>query len=410
MSHDNTSTQSGLDVSGDGLRTYFLSAEMDGAADMVVLMSSHHSLQENLTRIIPAAVARGFLPSSCATEAIELSVADRVLSLESSLHDQGVRPNELLLLRVLESTSRLEIRMYPDSCEAVDRSVYVDNRQPLGKELDGFVESVGTEYRFHGRKMRKYRLVTDSGKLDLSRSLASQCDQKAVKVDLRPKVWFEWPPGLYYPTGPYTTYSIFGAILLVVALILWAPWQPKPITSFAFSLACSESSKILCNNGAPEADSVFSARLDTGQYSFRIFPRDYPMFDTVIRLSSSDIAGDTVRTRLIVLDQMFRERAPVELRVSGYIDGVEPPRFLDSNVFILVNRFAYRVSSTGPVLRRHLPEGQYEVKYDLPDRLYRGVFLNQRKSEQAAFHFNHVTDTTDTGKHVSLAFRYAKSN
>jgi hypothetical protein len=342
-----------------GTKKYILRFGAESKKDMLVKFRGDETLRENLARVIPSAIHQGVLPESCSVDFVEVDHKDRTL------------------------------RVKPDKSSPIVESVTVGPNNILKDALKDFMGELRHKHKFYGRRFKKYNLMLGERKLDLDRSLKAQDVRKDIEVVFKPRILFEWPPGLFWPPGPYTTYVMGGVVVaLVVAFILIWSWARKEEfrVTLKSAVECkfySEDDRLIGENESPVQ------RLSVGTYVFRIFPKDYPMYEDTLVLKPA--------WREEVVHQVdpqaeFRGIPERSTRIRGQYSN-QPGVSLPPGIDVLVNRYHYPTDTHHFAdIDIRLPLGIYEIEYDLEKQDCREINLSGKIIRPQDF----VIDLTDS--------------
>jgi len=363
---------------------------------------SSDTLRENLERIIPKLKLLGILGENVSTDDVEVHYNGKPLNLDLPFSEQNVKADAVLELLDLSSRVRMAIRYEADrgtrklfSKHArgplVLESVAVNPTVPLKEALKDSVDKLRSKRRFYGRKLWKYNLIHNKVKLDKNRSLRDQGIGHDVEVFLRPRILFEWPPGLLWPPKPYTTYLLSIIFFVVVGIVVY--YWTRRVEDFYVILRCKQECKIL-KKGEVSLASEFADTLHVGKHDFTIFPKDYPIFDTTITLVP-ERSCDKPKVYELDLNDKFPTSGLVEVSIAGYycddsvgdiLECISASDRLDSNVTLFINHFPRTINNIW-YFSGKLPPGRYEIKHQLNNKL-KGVIFNKQPINERNFIFD----------------------
>lgn len=336
--------------------------------DMLVYFDDSETIQENLFKLIPSAVQRGFLPPECSAENVKLLYDDRPLNLNVSMAEQEVNIDERAILTIqdMSSTVRIKVKYTPDNHAERSDTVYVNPNKIVGDELTKFFDGVTKEYSFYRRKPKKYNLVTESGKVNLNKSLVAQGIESGFDAALAPRLIFRWPPSK-------PVIGVVGAlVVLLLAFVLWSVYdrylrKPPVIERFYVTFHADAEAQLITPDttvvlppGAPQ-----TLTLNPGIHDFEIMPRDYPIFPYRVELYSEGAVTDSV-TRAVNIVAKFTDAAPLPVNITGYQGGEDPENRVKTGLSI--NGHPRELNEFGE-LQITLFRGLYEIKYDLDEEL-----------------------------------------
>jgi hypothetical protein len=371
-----------------GTKKYILRFGVESKKDMLVKFRGDETLRENLARVIPTAIRQGLLPESCSVDYVEVDHKDRTLNLDLPMREQNVNEYEVLTLRDLLCSIKITMRITPDKSSPIVESVTVGPNDILKDALKNFMAELRHKHKFYGRRFKKYKLMLGERKLDLDRSLRAQDVKKDIKVVFKPRIMFEWPPGLFWPPGPYTTYFMCGTVIaLVVAFVLIWSWARKD--EFRVTVKSSVPCKFYYEGAdgdeeyVGESGVVYSQRLPAGKHVFKIFPRTYPMYEDTLELKPA--WHDTVTLAVDPIKE-FKHAAKGLLRVRGRD---HRNTSLRGGVDILVNRHTHNTNPES-FADLDLPVylGTYEVEYDIDRRSCLKILFGKSRIDPLKFIFD----------------------
>ena len=346
--------------------------------DMLVYFDDSETIQENLLRLIPSAVQRGFLPPECSAENVKLLYNDRPLNLNVSMSEQEVNIDERAILTIqdMSSTVRIKVNYKPDNHAGRSDTVYVNPNKILGKELKKFFDGVTKEYKFYRRKPKKYHLVTESGKVNLNKSLAAQGVESGFDATLAPRLILRWPPSK-------PVIGVVGVVVLAaLVFVMWSVYvrylqKPPVIDRFYVTFHSDAEAKLITPDTTVALSTGIPVTLafNPDVYDLEVMPKDYPIFPYRLELYSEGAVRDSV-SRVVNITSRFAGAVPLLVNITAYQGGEDPENRVKTGLSIngyprQLNEFGelpinlLRVVSDDPAQRR----GLYEIKYDLDEQL-----------------------------------------
>ena len=336
---------------------------------MLVYFDDDETLIENLRKIIPSAIQRGFLPKECSADTIKLVHRDRALNLNVTMNEQEARvaEREVLVIHDLSSTVRIKIKYTPDNhAERMD-TVHVNPNRILGDELAKYLAGVAGDYKFYRRKAKKFNLVGEEGrKVNLNKSLVAQGIESGFDASLRPRLIFRWPP-----SRPVIG-AAAGVALVLLVLVIWAIYvnflrRPPVIDMFYVTFTADAEAQLAFadTSVALTPGAGVTLALPPGTHEFEVVPRDYPIFRRTHSFSSEGAESDSMRIPIAIVSR-FAETPKIALVITGYQGGETPDYRIKGGLFI--NRVERQLDPFG-TLRIELYKDLYEIKYDLDDAL-----------------------------------------
>lgn len=400
-----------------GVSTYIVKLSEGDKQEMLVRLRDNETLRANLTRMIPKAIEQGYLSKDCSANHVRIDHQDRVLNLDLPLDEQEVREHDVLVLRNMACEIRMDIRYKPDKSGAVEESVTVDPTAVLREALGDFADKLRGKYRFHGRRLKKYHILHGKKKLNLKKSLRSQDIDRDLDVVFRPRVWFEWPPGLIWPPGPFTTYTIGAVVLLLLVgyAILNAYAGSK---QYMATIVSTRTCKIV----DPPAevlreDEVFAIPLSVGDHTITIYPKRYPIQEKTVTVKKNLIPWRKSVEFSIDPAEAYGDATPIEITFDGRYE--TPPWALGRTPRInrieghelVINRFVYENVDGGPTIQTRLHRGPYEIKYDgIPEEQFVGASKDRDMTQLTIddFIFDFADTIWDGGTSFSLKLYYSE--
>ena len=377
--------------------------------DMLVYFDDDETLMDNLQKIIPSAIQRGFLPPECSPESIKLIHKDQSLNLHVRMKEQSVTVAERAILTIhdLSSTVRIRISYTPDNHAERVESVNVNPNKILKDEMSKFLGTVSKDYTFFRRKPKKYRLVAHDGKkADLNKSLVAQGIETGFDAALEPRLIFRWPP------GKLAIGTAAVLLLAVLGFVLWSVYvnylrRPPVVERFYVTFEVDVEASLLTPDTTvavgPDAPALLA--LDPGLHEFEVMPRDYPITPYNFTLVAEGAVRDSLTNAIRILPR-FPEPPPLAVVITGYQGEPDPDNRLKSGLFI--NGYERELDAFG-TLRINLYRGEYEIRYDLPADLLDVENMRidpkvQRKPSLNRFGFSDLTTNA-----TALTFRYLPS-
>lgn len=390
-----------------GKSTYILKYEGPPLAEMLVVFDNNQTAGANLDTVLPAAIERGFIPHHCRQCRFELEHQKRLLSRDLPLSNQGVRDHETLILRDLSNSVKINVSCFPDNVPGVIETITADPTQELRPQVDAQLLAKLKPYRFYGRRLKKYQLFREKKKLDLKATLRSLDMHSDFTTLMKPRVWFEWPPRLLWPPGPYTTYVIVLSCMVLVALtVYWIMSRPQPETSRMVQVHCLSPCKIYDGQEHLLGVTDYIDRLSAGEHKLAFYHADFPVFDTTIMIDPKTIPPNDTLVLTVDATSRFRNKTKVELRVSGFDSDQGDRVYLSPSPLLLINRFAVN-PDTILSHRLFLPTGIYEIRYDLPNNHVQDIKFNGMKIMRRDFRFDLGESPSENRTHIPLSFWYA---
>lgn len=337
--------------------------------DMLVYFDEDETIIENLSRLIPSAIQRGYLPAECSADSVKLLYNGRQLNLNVTFDKQSFSVPERSIVNIQDrsSTIKLRITYTPDNFGERSDTVFVNPNKILGDELKKFLSGVSKEYRFYRRKAKKFNLVRDGGKIKLNKTLAVQNVESGFDATLAPRLFFRWPPGKL-------AIGTFASVLaLVLAVVIWRVWvilfppAPHLIERFYITLTSDVEATLVSPDTsiAMQPDSAFMVVLKPGTHDYEVFPKLYPIFPFSMTLAA-DAANDSMEFYINVQSR-FAEVAPISLVVTGYRGRESPDNRIEES--LLINGYPQSEDQFGAT-RVTIPRGAYQIKYELDDEFF----------------------------------------
>lgn len=345
--------------------------------DMLVYFDDNETIQENLSRLIPSAVQRGFLPPECSAENVKLLYNDRPLNLNVSMSEQEANIDERAILTIqdMSSTVRIKVNYKPDNHAERSDTVYVNPNKILGGELKKFFDGVTKEYKFYSRKPKKYNLVTQSGKVKLNKSLAAQGIDSGFDATLAPRLILRWPPSK-------PVIAVVGALVVILlAFVLWSVYdrylrRPPVIERFYVTFHADAEAHLI----TPDTTVVLSTGVPItlafkpGVYDLEVMPKDYPIFPYRLELYSEGAVQDSV-PRVVNITSRFAGAVPLLVNITAYQGGEDPENRVKTGLSI--NGYPRQLNDFGELPINLLREVSgdatqrrgYEIKYNLDEGL-----------------------------------------
>jgi hypothetical protein len=336
---------------------------------MLVYFDEDETIIENLARLIPSAIQRGFLPAECSADSVKLLYGGRQLNLNVSFDKQTFSVPERSILNIQDRSSTIKVRIHytPDNFGERSDTVFINPNKILSAELAKFLSGVSKEYKFYRRKAKKFNLIKDRSKVKLNKTLAVQQIESGFDATLAPRLFFRWPPGKL-AIGTFVT-----AFALIAAVVVWRLWlilfpTPPPVIERFYVTINTDIEANLVNPDTSIAmlpDSALMLILEPGRHDFEVFPKQFPIFPFMMTLAA-DAANDSM-TFFINVQSRFADVEPISLIVTGYRgrefagNRIEEP--------LLVNGYPQAADEFGAI-RFSIPRGVYVLKYDLDDDLF----------------------------------------
>ena len=353
-----------------GTTKYILRFGPEGKKDMLIKFRNDETLRENLARIIPNAIRQGLLPESCSADHVEIDYKERTLNLNLPVNEQNLNEYDVLVLRDLSCSVKISMRIKPDKSEPIVQSVTVEPNTVLKEALKDFIGGLSKKHKFYGRRVKRYDLLLGDRKLDLDRTPRSQGIKNDISVTFKPRIRFEWPPGLFWPPGPYTTYlMVIVAVALVVTVILAYRhlWHDEIYVTLKSEWPC----KFYDWDGEYLGEKEAQARLlKVGRpYVFTVYPREFPIYEETVHFKER--SRDDRLTIEVNPESKFKEYGKANVKIQGFKHN-DPGKRLPQGVGVLVNQFPYRTNAFVET-DLQLVQGKYEIQYNLPAEDFREV-------------------------------------
>jgi hypothetical protein len=376
---------------------------------MLVYFDDDETIMENLQKIIPSAIQRGFLPPECSAESVKLIHKDQALNLHVRMKEQPVTVEEraILIIHDLSSTVRIKINYTPDNHAERVETVNVNPNKILKDEMAGFLDTLSKDYTFYRRKPKKFNLVTAEGKkAELNKSLVAQGIETGFDAALEPRLVFRWPPGKL---------TIGAAAVIVLAVLIFVFYsiymnylrRPPVVERFYVTFETDVEARLLTPDTtvAFSPDSPVLLALDPGLHEFEVMPKDYPIVRYPFTLVSEGAVTDSVTKAVRILPR-YPEPPPLAVVITGYQGEPDPDNRLQDGLSI--NGYERELDAFGN-LRTNLYRGEYEIRYDLPVELLDVDNMRidpkvQREPSSFRFGFSELTTPS-----TALTFRFLPS-
>jgi len=336
---------------------------------MLVYFDDEETVIDNLKRIIPSAVSRGFLPAECSADSVKLIYDGRQLNLNVTFKEQSISIPERSILNIQDRSSSVKIRVNykPDNYGERSDTVFVNPTNIVGDELNKFLTGISGEYKFYRRKAKKFNLVKDDKKLNLGKSLVAQNIEMGFDATLAPRLFFRWPP------GGLLIATVSTILVLALAFVAWRMWvvffppEVPVIEKFRVTFTTDAEALLVTPDTSIVlyTDSEQILVLSGGAHEFEVVPRQYPIFPYHFTLVSVGAVSDSV-AKFVDVQSRFSEAEPISLVITGYQGGVTAANRIQGDLFI--NGYPRPVDEFGRV-SISLPRGVYEIKYGLDDEL-----------------------------------------
>lgn len=337
--------------------------------DMLVYFDEDGTIIENLTRLIPSAVQRGFLPAECSADNVKLLYNGRQLNLNVSFDQQAFSVPERSILNIQDrsSTIKLRINYTPDNFGQRSDTVFVNPNKIMNDELAKFLSGISKEYKFYHRKAKKFNLIKDGRKVKLNKTLAVQRIESGFDATLAPRLFFRWPPGKLAIGTAVTVFALIAAVVVWRLWLILFPAPPPVIERFYVSVRTDIEATLVNPDTsiAMRPDSTLMLVLEPGRYDFEVFPKQFPIFPFSMTLAA-DAANDSM-SFFINVRSKFVDVEPISLVVTGYRGREFAANRIQESV--LVNGYPQAADDFGAT-RFSVPRGVYVIKYDLDDDLF----------------------------------------
>lgn len=387
------------------------------------------TIEENLANIVPRAIARGLLhPEATAQNVL---VEHKGVRLNPKLPiDQaapGIKENDEILVRYIASQVNLRIRIEADDPTdqrkiffgrrrtiSIKETVSVSPSEQLMSQIKSKLNEIRGKHKFCGKEVKdvkQFKLRAAEKTVQPGMSLAEQGFETDLEVDVKPRIWFDWPPCFYYGLrGPYTGYAItLGVLIPLIVLFAWLFAKtevPRFQVTFEAPFECNvkvdDSMEFVpLDNGKP------TGSIAAGSHTIYWFPRERPILERPLLLKRTVHGGigesDSMWTEILVVPEP--DTAAVESMTPVTVVGYEGVSSMNNlKVPLLFNGFEYALQEELS-WRFELVPGEYEFKFSgLSDDLLLSSDFGEggiTRKENSKFIFV-VTDTIET----TIKFRY----
>lgn len=379
------------------------------------------TIEENLARIVPRAIEKGLLHPEATAQNVLVEHKGVRLNLKLPIDQAalGIEENDDVVVRYLASQINLSMRIVADD-PADQRKIFFGRRKTLSiketvavspaEQLLGQIEEklneIGGKHKFYGKEVKnakRFELRTSGKKIQTDMSLADQGFETDLEVNVKPRVWFDWPPCFYYGfRGPYTGHAItLGIILLILVPLFWRSEVNRFYVTFEAPFECNvkldDSTEYI-----PFKDNTANDTLEAGLHTVHVYPRERPIESRPLLLKKKVFgrAGDSDREwreHLAPADTIQEDTTSVT--VVGY-EGASS--MINLKVPLLFNGFEYPFREG--VLSWHfdLVPGEYEIKFELADDKLISSDPGEGGVRKKSDFIFVVEDTTET----TIKFRY----
>jgi hypothetical protein len=377
------------------------------------------TLEENLARIVPKAVEKGLLHPEATSQNVLIEHNGVRLNPKLPIHEAapGIKEHDGIVVRYLASSVNLRMRFEPDNPDdqrkiffgkrktlIINETVPVSPSEQLFGQIEGKLNEIRGKHRFFGKEVkdiRQFVLQTPAKKLNPDLNLAEQGFETDLEVDVKPKIWFDWPPCFFYGyRGPYTSYAVTLGILLPVILLSWLlifgkTEVPRFQVTFEAPFECNikvdASERFI-----PLKDGKPTYSLKAGAHTVHIYPRERPILRHSLLLEKKVRGGigasDSLWTERLAMLDTTSSQTTTPVRIVGY-EGASSWKTL--MVPLLFNGFEYGLKEELSWLFDLVP-GEYEFKLKLSDDQFISSDAGEggisKKSDFVFF----VQDTIDT--------------
>jgi hypothetical protein len=395
------------------------------------------TIEENLARIVPRAIEKGLLHPEATAQNVLVEHKGIRLNLKLPIKQAApsIKDHDDIVVRYLASQINLRMRIKADDpgeqrkiifgkrkTLSIEESVGVSPSEPLIDQIEDKLSEISKKHKFYGKRVsdvKKFKLRIPDKKINPMMSLAEQGFETDVEVDVRPRVWFDWPPCFYHGfRGPYTGYAItLGILVPLVILFLWVfaknevpRFQVTFEAPFECNIKVSDSDEFVRFD---EGKAVLS--MAAGLHTIHVYPRERPIQEHSLLLERKVRGGiserdstwieplvlaavDTVAADSLLADSVAVRKATM-VTVVGY-EGASSMANL--RVPLLFNGFEYSLKDE---LSWHfeLIPGEYEFKLQLGDDLFISSDPGEGGVTKKSDFVFVVSDTTET----TIKFRYA---
>jgi hypothetical protein len=347
------------------------------------------TIEENLARIVPKAIEKGLLHPEASAQNVLVEHKGVRLNPKLPIRQAapGIKDHDDVVVRFLASQINLCMCIEADDPAdqrriffgkrktlSIKETVSVNPSEQLIGQIEGKLNEVRGKHKFCGKEVKdvkRFELRTPKKKIRTGMSLAEQGVEGDLEVDVKPRIWFDWPPCFFYGLrGPYTGYAItLGIIALFLVIILWR----TNVGSFRVTFEAPFECNVKIGDSAefiPLEDDKPTTHLEAGAHVVYIYPREQPIRKHTMLLKRK------VYGRISESDSMWTELLPLvipdstaiadttQVTVVGY-EGAS--RTIILRVPLLFNGFEYSFRENELNWQFDLVPGEYELKLKLDD-------------------------------------------
>ncbi|GEM_PF-4074464 len=351
------------------------------------------TIEENLASIVPKAVERGLLHPEATAQNVLFEYKGVRLNTKLPIQQAAptIKEHEDVVVRYLASQVNLRMRIDVDDPSdqrkiffggrrtvSIKETVAVSPSEQLSGQIEEKLSEIMGKHAFFGKKvkdLKQFRLRTPEKKVQTNMSLAEQGFETDLEVDVKPRIWFDWPPVFYYGIdGPFTGYAItLGVLLPLIVLLFWVfgetevqRFQVTFEAPYEFNVKIGDS-----NDFVPIVDGKVTARIAAGSYTISVYPRERPIQKHQLLLERKVHGG------IGASDSLWTESLPVApadtadsagtvttpVTIVGY-EGAGS--MINLKVPLLFNGFEYPLRDELS-WNFQLAAGEYEFKFKLDD-------------------------------------------
>ncbi|MEE9268737.1 MAG: hypothetical protein V3V49_00590 [Candidatus Krumholzibacteria bacterium] len=384
------------------------------------------TIEENLARIIPRAIARGLLHPEAAPDKVVVEHNHVKLNLKLNIREAaaGIKEQDDIVVRYVASKINLRMRFWGDDpadqrrvmfrkrkTVAVNETAVVNPAEKFSIEIEGKLNEIKGKYKFFGKKiktLKRFRFHTGSKKINVNQSLTDQGIEEDIEVDIRPRVWFDWPARFWNGFGgPYTAHAItLGVLVPLLALVLFL-FGTTVIEGFEVTFESDYECKIRIGDSSELLDlkdNRLVRHLGAGEYVVHIFPKERPIVDQTVLLEKTVRGFVKSEDSLVTIN--LQPVAPVDsaralVTIVGYLGEAAVPTVINVDYELLINGFTYSHQLSH---RKQLFVGNYEIKFNTDDSEFREVVSRGGMSHEGDFRFRVNGAESGTG----LTFYYGE--
>lgn len=350
------------------------------------------TIEENLFRIVPKAVEKGLLHPEATPQNVLVEKDGVRLNPKLSIRDAApeIKEHDEIVVRYLASSVNLRMRFEPDNPDdqrkiffgkrktlIINETVSVSPSEQLFGQIEGKLNEIRGKHRFFGKEVqdiKQFILQASAKKLNPDLSLAEQGFETDLEVDVKPKIWFDWPPSFFYGyRGPYTAYAITLGILLPVILLFFWIFGKTEVPRFQVTFEAPFECNIKIDDSEQYIqikDDKPTCSLAAGAHTVHIYPRERPILREPLLLEKTVRGGisasDSLWTHQVKMVDTTSSLMTTPVRIVAY----EGENSLDNlRVPLLFNGFEYGIKVELSWYFELVP-GEYEFKLALKDDQY----------------------------------------